>query len=340
MASSDATQNLMTVDIKTFRDATRDIDFDVFLFVSEGNFAHVFSRNTGLDYKRLAQYMAKGVQYLHIRREDEPAYRKFISRKASEIFSDPSTPQEKKIAVLLNMTEQNMAEIFSKMSVEEDAAKDTQRLIKGYVDTMIQKPHTLALILRLVGHGDYLYYHSIAVAIFSMFIARASGQFNRRMLEIVGMGGFLHDIGATQLPKEVVCSPTEFTEEQWRIMKSHCRIGMKMLEGNPEIPDEVRYIVYQHHEEPGGQGYPNNLRGPVIYYPAKIVALADAFSALISKRPFREAFTVEKALEILKGAPGKYDRELIKMLSSVFPNSSGAGSPAAASGSKPGDQAA
>ena len=52
-----------------------------------------------------------------------------------------------------------------------------------------------------------------------------------------------------------------------------------MIENTQNIPDEVRYIVYQHHEQPCAKGYPNGLGGPVIYYPAKIVALADGLSA-------------------------------------------------------------
>jgi putative two-component system response regulator len=145
------------------------------------------------------------------------------------------------------------------------------------------------------------------------------------MLEHIGMGGFLHDVGATHLPKEIVCSPTELDAEQWVEMRAHTTLGMRMLEGTPNIADEVRYIVYQHHEEPGGKGYPNGLLGPVIYYPAKIVALADAFSALISKRPFRAAYTVEQAIHLLEAGSGqKHDRELVHLMASIFlrPNSS------------------
>jgi putative nucleotidyltransferase with HDIG domain len=309
---------LVAVDILTFRTATRDIDFDVYIKLSNDNIAHVFSKSTGLDYKRLAQYIQKDVKELFVKRDDLEAYKKFISRPAQAVFSDPNTPQEKKIATLLNMTEQNIAEIFSQFTVAEDTMQSTQALIKNYVDIMVQSPETLTIILRLVSHGDYLYYHSVAVAIFSMFIAKASGQFNQRMLELVGLGGFLHDIGCTQLPKEVICSPEELTLDQWSEMKSHPKIGLTMLENNQSIPDEVRYIVYQHHEEPSGQGYPNGIRGPVIYYPAKIVALADAFSALISKRPFRPAYTTDKAIQILQENNGKHDRELVQILSRVF----------------------
>ena len=328
----ESAQNLVPVDIHTFRTATRNIDFDVFLKLSEDNVVHVFSRTTGLDYKRLAQYIQKGVRTLFIHPGDQEAFQAFIARPAAEVFSDPSTPPEKKIAILLNMTEQNMAELFSQIAVEDETASNTQKIIKSYVNLMIQKPETLATILKLVSHGEYLYYHSIAVAIFSMFLAKASGQFNQRTLEIVGLGGFLHDIGCTQLPKEVVSSSTDLTEDQWKLMHSHPKLGLKMIESTPSVPDEVRYIVYQHHEQPSGRGYPNGLTNPVIYYPAKIVALADSFSSLISNRPFRKAYSVEEAIHLVEGEVGKFDRGLVQLLGSIFlrrSRTSGSGNQAA-----------
>src|SRR5436309_2555842 len=119
----DSPQSLKAVDIQTFRTATRNIDFDVYLKVSEDNVVHVFSRTTGLDYKRLAQYIQKGVKRLYVHPDDFVSYQNFVNRPAEVIFSDPSTSQEKKIATLLNMTEQNMAELFNQVKVEEETAR-------------------------------------------------------------------------------------------------------------------------------------------------------------------------------------------------------------------------
>lgn len=318
--STDLANKLIPVNIQTFRNATRDICFDVYLKLSEDNIAHVFSRTTGLDYKRLAQYISKGVQELYIQESDLPAYKDFVARPAHVIFADPATSQETKIATLINMTEQNMAEVFTQLNVNNETAEGSRRVINGYVKLMTTQPQSLAMLLKLVSHGEYMYYHSIAVAIFSMFIAKASGQFNQRMMEFVGMGGFLHDIGMTQLDKDIVETSKTYEEEDVAAMQEHPQIGLKMLETATNIPEEVRYIVYQHHERPGGGGYPNKLHSAVIYYPAKIVAIADAFSALISKRPHRPAFTVEKAIEILRAdtKKGKYDPALVEILAGVF----------------------
>lgn len=316
--SGDALKNMIAVDIQAFRKATRDIQFDVYLKLGDENFAHVFSRSTGLDYKRLATYIQKGTTQLYIHSDDRGLYDEFVSSSALQIFKDSKTPHEKRVAALLNMTEQNMAELFTSVSVSDETAENTQQIVRGYVDLMLEKPQTLSLILKLVSHGEYLYYHSIAVAIFSMFVAKASGNFTPKMLETVGLGGFLHDIGYTQIAPELLNTSEELTAEQWKEIHDHPRLGLKMLEGNSIIADEVRFIVYQHHEQPNGQGYPNGLHGPVIFYPAKIVGLVDAFSALISNRPFRPAYTVEQALQILGDERGKWDRDLLKVMNSVF----------------------
>jgi putative nucleotidyltransferase with HDIG domain len=309
-----------TVKIETFRNVTRDIGFDVFLKLSEENYAHVFSKSTGLDYKRLAHYMSKGVTHLWVKGDDLHAYMEFISKPAHAIFVDPQTPQEKKIATLLNMTEQNLAELFTQISVNDEAAKSTRQVIENYVQLMTTEPQTLAVILKLVSHGEYLYYHAIAVSIFSMFIAKASGQLNKEMLEIVAMGGFLHDIGCSQIPQDILNSTHELTPQQQAVMRKHPRIGMKMLEKSRIIPKEVRYIIYQHHECPNGQGYPNGLRGSAIYMPARVVALADEFSELISHRPGRKAYPVDQALKILEqeASAGKYDQTLVRLLIGVL----------------------
>jgi putative nucleotidyltransferase with HDIG domain len=310
--------NFFSIDIETLRNVSKDITFDVYLKLSDLNFAHVFSKTSGLDYKRLAQYIQKGVKELFIREQDRELFDSFIETSIDHILANPEISNEKKLAVILNMTEQNMSELFVQLNIPEETAENTKRVIKNYVQLMSDNPKTLTILLKLVSHGEYLYYHSIAVAVFSMFIGRATGQFNKRMLEVIGLGGFLHDIGCTQLPKEMLDSPKELTPADWKLMHSHTKLGLSMIEGTANIPDEVRYIVYQHHEEPGGSGYPNGLRGNAIFYPAKIVALADGFSALISRRPFRPAYSLEQAVHIVQSEKGKYDPNLVRLISSVF----------------------
>jgi putative nucleotidyltransferase with HDIG domain len=266
----------------------------------------------------MANYTSKGVTELFIRKDDQGLYDAFVSRTAESIFSDSNTSQEKKIATLLNMTEQNMAEIFSQFDIQRETVESSQKVIQNYVHLMTEEPKTLALILRLVSHGEYLYYHSIAVGIFSIILAKATGQFDQKTIEIVGLGGFFHDIGNSQLPKEIYEKELGLTPEQTELKRSHCKVGMQMLENTPNLPDEVRWIVYQHHEEPYGQGYPNQLSDQAIYYPAKIVGLVDEFSTLLSHRQGVPAHSPERAIEILLSQPKQFDQKLVRLLGSIF----------------------
>ena len=301
---------MIAVNIQIFRGATREIPFDVYLKVSDENYVHIFSRTTGIDYKRLTQYLHKGVSELYIREEDQASYQAFLKRPAAQdIFKDPAVSKEKKIAALINMTEQNMAELFSELAVSQDTAVSAEKVIRGYVDLMAQSPQTLSVILQLVSHGQYLYYHTVAVSIFSMLIGRATGKYDDKTLRLIALGGFLHDIGLTG----------EFVSESE--MEAHPKLGLQLIENTPGIPDEVRYIVYQHHEEPGGGGFPNKLAGPAIFGPAQVVSVADAFSELISRRPGREAYPAGEAIAILMEAArktGKYDLELVKTTAAIF----------------------
>lgn len=316
-------QELIPVDILALRKFTRSINFDLYLKLSDEKVTCVFSRTSGIDYKRLANYIQKGIKQLFIHKDDQPAFEAFLSSSAEKIFNDPNTLPEKKIATLLNMTEQNMAEVFSQVHVSEETSKTTQKVVRGYVEMMTRTPEMLSLILKLVSHGEYLYYHSVSVSIFSLLLAKNMGQFDQKTIENIGLGGLLHDIGFAQLPPEAIDQPEDDGEEKISPIHEHPSLGLKMLESTPEIPEEVKWIIYQHHEQPSGSGFPNRLRGKAIYAGAKVVGLADALSTYISKRPYRGAYDVQKTIEILKKLPNRYERELVALLPTMFVNKNG-----------------
>jgi len=310
------------VDVNTFRNAGKNIEFDVFIKLGEKNYAHVFSKVSGVDFQRLSHYQEKGVQYLFIRKEDESVFKQYIQARPETVIQDPHASATKKAAALLNIADKNLSDVFATISksipLSDDQVSGSSVLIKNFVKLMTSDPKSLTLMIRVASHGDYLYYHSIFVSVVSMFIAKAAVGGNAKMLEVCGLGGLLHDIGYAQLPRDLLESPNALTPAQWREMRKHNQYAVQMVEGLKDIPDEVRFILAQHHEEPRGTGYPAGIRGPVIFYPAKIVSLADGFCALVSRRPFRPAFSVEQALNIIKHENGKWDADLIKILCQIF----------------------
>jgi putative two-component system response regulator len=139
----------------------------------------------------------------------------------------------------------------------------------------------------------------------------------------------LHDIGKIALPDRVFLKPESLTPEETGIMQSHCEIGSRLLleqpralsvfqggggsqyplcgpeDDNPFIKMASR-IALGHHEKWDGTGYPNGLAAEAIPIESRIVALADVFDALVSERPYKSAFSMEKSLEILAKDAGHH----------------------------------
>lgn len=310
-------RGLVAIGIATLRGAARDLTFDVFMKVSSDNFVHIFSRATGLDYQRLAQYESRGVIALYIRKVDYEIYRAHVARSAEQLLSDLNIPDERRIALVINMTEQALVDVFTQVRISPETAQEVKKVVQRYVDLMLASPRSLALMLKLISHGDYLYYHSIAVSVFSLLLGRTSGQLHSQDLEVLGLGGFLHDVGHTSTPKELLDAPRKLTPDELSIVRKHTEDGMDQLKGAEGIPREVLQIVYQHHEQPDGHGYPNQLKDKSISHFARIVQIADCFSALISTRPWRPAYSVPQAIKILLEEGDRHDRRLVALLSQL-----------------------
>lgn len=313
--------------IGELRQLTRDLPVDLFLKLAGENYCHVFSRATGLDYQRLHSYRQKGVTELYYRIEDDELVSRYRREKRMDaLLQNASVQPEQKAGILLNLTEQTVAEVFSSLPLSEEAAQSSRGLVTHLVDLMSQQPQSLAALLRLVSHGKYLYYHSVAVSIFSGLLAKVSGKYSDEDAKLIAWGGFLHDIGMSRQEDEWTCDPLiELDARQMERIESHCRLGMESIAEVGAMPKEVRFMVYQHHESPNGNGLPNRLNRSAIHEPAMIIAVVDAWSALISRHPHREALAPAQAIQRLESEElsGRFDPQAVAWLrAALFPGAS------------------
>lgn len=128
----------------------------------------------------------------------------------------------------------------------------------------------------------------------------------------------LHDIGKVGIPDSILLKPGKLTEEEFEIMKHHCRIGGDTLRaadieaGRDSFLAMGRDIAYYHHEKWNGSGYPFGLAGEAIPLCARIAALADVYDALSSRRPYKEPFDHEKSRAIiLEGSGTHFDPDIV-----------------------------
>lgn len=187
---------------------------------------------------------------------------------------------------------------------------------KVYVETAI------ALSKTIEAKDRYTSGHSQRVAVYSIEMGNAIGLPPERV-ETLRLGALLHDIGKVSTPDHVLLKPGQLTEEEFAIMKKHPMAGDRILSAIPGLRD-MADIARSHHEKWDGSGYPMGVSGDSIPLEGRIVAIADAYDALVTKRSYKPAMPVAKALAILeKDAGSHFDPDLVKVFVAMKRNGQG-----------------
>jgi putative nucleotidyltransferase with HDIG domain len=168
-----------------------------------------------------------------------------------------------------------------------------------------------AIADALEAKDEHVYGHARRVSGYATAIGRRL-RLELPRLEQISLAAFLHDIGKIGTPDNLLLKPAAFTDEERALVQLHSERGARMLAGVPEMED-VAAAVRHHHEHWDGSGYPEGLSGEQIPLAARIILVADAYDAMTSPRPFRQALSHEAAVEQLKRAAGKqFDPEAVR----------------------------
>ncbi|MHC0036354.1 HD-GYP domain-containing protein [Pseudoneobacillus sp. C159] len=178
-----------------------------------------------------------------------------------------------------------------------------------------------ALSKTLDSRDTYTSNHSQNVARYALEIAKKM-KLSKKECEAIYIGGILHDIGKIGIPEAMLLKPSKLTDEEYQIIKRHPLIGYNIIKHISEFKDNgVLDIVISHHERYDGTGYPYRLRGQQIPLAARIIAVADTFDAMTSKRVYSEEMDIESALlEINKNKGSQFDPEIADAFLSLFDN--------------------
>jgi len=187
-------------------------------------------------------------------------------------------------------------------------------LKESYRDTI----HRLAIAAE---HKDKVTHDHLArVSNYSKFIAEEFG-LSKDEVEEVYYGSPMHDIGKIGIPDEILLKKGKLTDEEYEVIKKHSEFGYKILKGS-ESPylKAAALISHNHHEYFDGTGYPRKLKGKDIHIYGRIVAIADVFDALTSERPYKKAFSLEEAVEMIKEKSGsQFDPEIVEAFLKCLP---------------------
>lgn len=148
--------------------------------------------------------------------------------------------------------------------------------------------------------------HIERVSKYAYYIAKSYG-LEESYAQILSNSVPMHDIGKIGVPEEILHKPGKLTYDEFETIKTHCKIGAEIIgEHSSDLLKAARIVSLQHHEKWDGTGYPNCLVGESIHIYARITAVADVFDALTSKRPYKEAWTNEAALNYIIMQSGQH----------------------------------
>ncbi|BEU03300.1 two-component system response regulator [Agarivorans sp. OAG1] len=201
--------------------------------------------------------------------------------------------------------------------------RELDRKVKEQTDVI--NTTRLQIIQRLGRAAEYkdneTGMHVIRMSYYSRILGLAAGM-SERDADILMNAAPMHDIGKIGIPDRVLQKPGKLDAEEWEIMQSHAVIGGEILgEGDSsELLELARTVALTHHEKWNGKGYPNGLAGEDIPIEGRIVAIADVFDALTCERPYKKAWPVEKAIELLESEAGiHFDPKLVPLFIEALP---------------------
>lgn len=160
--------------------------------------------------------------------------------------------------------------------------------------------------------------HNYRVCLYSIRFAEALG-LDESTIRIVIAGAFLHDVGKIGISDAILLKPAKLTEAEFSVMKTHVQLGVDIVAKSNWL-NGARDVIEYHHERFDGSGYRRGLQGELIPLAARLFAIVDVFDALTSRRPYKEAFSLESAICILVEARGShFDPDLLDVFEHIAP---------------------
>lgn len=175
---------------------------------------------------------------------------------------------------------------------------------------LIKSVISLATVIE--ARDSYTGGHTWRVSQYAGKLAEVAGLSDDHIF-VVKLGGLVHDLGKIGISDAILLKPDKLTDEEYAIMQEHPKIGHELLATHPLFP-LIKASVFEHHERADGKGYPRSSSQEQVSKIGKITAIADAFDAMTSTRPYRKGMPLDKALDILESEKDKqFDGELVTL---------------------------
>lgn len=248
---------------------------------------------------------------------DDPRFKKMQPRAGlCSALSVPLIAKEKVIGVLnlgstcpakFNQSDLRLlTTLASQVAIAIENAKLFREMEELYLDTI--KSFVAAIEAKdpnTRGHSEHVTKYAVAIA--------GAMNTSEQEIEIIRVAALLHDIGKIGVHEDILNKPGSLTDDEYRVIQAHPFIATQIISHIPRMKEVVN-IIYHHHEHYNGNGYCCGLKGSSIPIGARILAVADAFDAMTSARPYRDALSLSEAInELKRNANEQFDPKIVKV---------------------------
>jgi len=228
----------------------------------------------------------------------------------------PDIPLENEIKKA-NKLYKNAKELQSTLfnAIKLDKALDTKEIsttTDAMVESIYRNQDALTCLSRLQTKDSYLFEHSLNVSILMTVFAKHL-EIDKRIVQELTLGAFLHDIGKVFIPVEILNKKGKLTPKEHDLMQTHVKLGLKTLEDSPDISHIAMRMLREHHERLDGSGYPNGLSDEDISRYGRMIAIVDSYDAMTCERPYKASKHPIAAFKtLINESPTLYDEELVE----------------------------
>lgn len=193
------------------------------------------------------------------------------------------------------------------------SAERVRGVVRSLVDNILSNQHALLELSGLKDYDEYTFFHSVNVAILSLALGSMISS-DRRFLTSLGVGSLMHDIGKITIPVDVLNKPGALTSGEWDSVRLHPLHGAEVAATMPGLDRSSIVVVLEHHMGQDMDGYPRRRPARRQHLTSRIVAVADAYDAMTSRRSYSDARLQDEAMEVLaRNAGSAFDPVLVRL---------------------------
>jgi putative nucleotidyltransferase with HDIG domain len=302
--------------------ARPNIEFDVYVRLSETKYIKIGHSGDLIPTDRIKTYREKGVEFLHIKKEDFSKLVGFNVQVMKLLGKDGDIAHEKKLNFMKYTGEAILEKAFI-AGVDEASFNEAKDFLNTTVGVIADSGESFDLLKVLNEHSDFIYAHSLGVSMYAMMIARRMGFTSSQVFFKLSMAGMFHDVGKKEIPREILEKARPLLSQKERAeIETHPTRGKEILSFIKNVPSDVVQIVYEHHEDCIGQGYPRRIAKNELHPLSKILITANLFVENALKGPNNEGMSSVAAIKHIETIYGeRIDKACLQALKMVFPAS-------------------